>query len=208
MKIQLAQHWFKIVTVLLLALIVGAVIYQTSGNKSTPTYKIIKKAADFQLSGIDNEQVSLQSTKGKARLIYFFYTSCPDVCYPTSVFLSKVQDILVGKGDFTKQAEIFSITFDPNRDTVDKLKTFASQYHPDYSGWKFLRGTEEEVKALAYSYGAAVVKDNKGNFVTHTNTIALIDKKGNLRHSYNANDIELTPQLIAADMLKLIGEKE
>jgi protein SCO1/2 len=204
---QLTQHWFKLVTLFLLIVIVAAVAMQMNGKGKPSKLKSIKQAADFQLSSLDGENVSLQSTAGTARLIYFFYTSCPDVCYPTTLFLSKVQDIFAKQGDFGTKASILSVTFDPKRDTVDRLLLFAAQYHPDFKGWKFLRGDEAATQDLANSYGAAVVKDNKGNFVTHTNSIALIDKKGFIRKYYNASDLELTPKLIAADMQQLIDEK-
>jgi protein SCO1/2 len=204
---QLSQHWFKLATLVLLLIIIAAVALQMNGKGKPSSMKKIKEAADFQLSAMDGEQVSLQSTSEKARLIYFFYTSCPDVCYPTTLFLSKVQDILAQKGEFPAQASILSVTFDPKRDTVDRLQSFAAQYHPDFKGWKFLRGEEGAIKDLANAYGAAVIKDNKGNFVTHTNSIALIDKKGFIRKYYNANDLELTPKMIAADMQQLIDEK-
>lgn len=204
---QFSQHWFKLATVGLLIVIVAAVAIQMNGKGKSSTLKKIKEATDFQLSAMDGEQVSLQSTGGKARLIYFFYTSCPDVCYPTTLFMSKVQDILAEKGEFPSNAALLSITFDPKRDTVKALQSFSSQYHPDYKGWKFLRGEEAATKDLAYSYGASVIKDNRGNFVTHTNSIALIDKNGVIRKYYNANDINLTPKSIAADMQQLIDEK-
>jgi protein SCO1/2 len=204
---QLSQHWFKLVTLVLLVVIIVAVALQMNGKGKPAPLKSYKQAADFQLTSIEGENVSLQSTDGKARLIYFFYTSCPDVCYPTTLFLSKVQDILAVKGEFAKTASILSVTFDPKRDTVERLKAFSGQYHPDYSGWKFLRGEEEATKELAKAYGAAVVKDNKGNFVTHTNSIVLIDKKGVIRRYYNANDLELTPKQIASDMQLLIDEQ-
>jgi protein SCO1/2 len=204
---QLSQHWFKLATLVLLLIIIAAIALQMNGKGKPSTLKTIKQAIDFQLNSLDGENVSLKSTSGKARLIYFFYTSCPDVCYPTTLFLSKVQDILAKNGEFPAQASILSVTFDPKRDTVERLQSFAAQYHPDFKGWKFLRGEEAATKDLAYTYGAAVVKDNKGNFVTHTNSIALIDKKGFIRKYYNANDIELTPKMIAADMQQLINEK-
>jgi protein SCO1/2 len=203
---SLSQHWFKLVTLILLLIIVVAVALQMNAKDKPAALKNYKQAAEFQLNSLEGESVSLQSTSGKARLIYFFYTSCPDVCYPTTLFLSKVQDILTKKDEFASKAAILSVTFDPKRDTVEQLQAFASQYHPDFKGWKFLRGEEEATKALAEAYGASVVKDNKGNFVTHTNTIALIDKKGMIRRYYNANDLELTPKQIAADMQQLIDE--
>jgi protein SCO1/2 len=204
---QLSQHWFKLATLLLLIIIVVAVAFQMNGKGKPSTMKKLGEAADFQLSALDGEQVSIKSTNGKARLIYFFYTSCPDVCYPTTFFLSQVQDILAQKAEFPSQAAILSITFDPKRDTVEKLQSFASKYHPDFAGWKFLRGEEAATKDMAKGYRAEVVKDNKGNFVTHSNSIALIDKKGFVRRYYNANNLELTPKIIAADMQQLIDEE-
>ncbi|QGQ94841.1 SCO family protein [Paenibacillus psychroresistens] len=207
MKKQLSEHWFKLATVGLLIVIIAAVAIQMNGKGKPSKLPKYKAAVDFQMSALDGEQVSLQTTSGKARLIYFFYTSCPDVCYPTTQYMSKVQDILAEQGDFPSKAALISITFDPKRDTVERLQSFASQYHPDLTGWKFLRGDEAATKDLALAYRAQVVKDNKGNFVTHTNTIALIDKKGIVRKYYNASDLELTPKIIAAEMTQLINEK-
>lgn len=204
---QLSQHWFKLATLGLLVVIIAAVAIQMNGKGKPSKLKKIKAATDFQLSAMDGEKVSLQSTSGKARLIYFFYTSCPDVCYPTTLFMSKVQDILVEKGEFPSKAGLLSITFDPKRDTVEALQAFSSQYHPDYKGWKFLRGEEAATKDLALTYRAEIIKDSKGNFVTHTNSIALIDKKGIIRKYYSFSDVELTPKIMAADMQQLIDEK-
>jgi protein SCO1/2 len=207
MKNKFSQHWFKLATLGLLVVIIAAVAIQMNGKGKPSKLKEIKAATDFQLSAMDGEQVSLQSTSGKARLIYFFYTSCPDVCYPTTLFMSKVQDILAEKNEFPSKAALLSVTFDPKRDTVEALKAFSSQYHPNYEGWKFLSGDEAAIKDLALTYRAEVIKDNKGNFVTHTNSIALIDKKGIIRKYYHANDVELTPKMMAADMQQLIDEK-
>lgn len=101
---QLSQHWFKLATVGLLIVIVAAIAYQMNMKGKPSSMKKISQATDFQLSAMDGEQVSLTSTSGKARLIYFFYTSCPDVCYPTTLFMSKVQDMLVEKGGVSIQS--------------------------------------------------------------------------------------------------------
>src|ERR1700730_3508623 len=124
---RLTQHWFKLVTLLLLMIIVAAVAMQLNGVGKPSKLKSIKQAADFQLSSLDGENVSLPSTAGTARLIYFFYKSCPDACYPHTLLLSKGQDMLKEKKEFPSQASILSITFDPKRDNVEKLQSFAAQ---------------------------------------------------------------------------------
>jgi len=207
MKAQLARHWFKIVTVVLLLIIVGAIGLQIHAKNELPVYKIISKAPNFQLQSIDGQNISLESTNGKVRLVYFFYTSCPDVCLPTTMFLSKIQDALLADNEFVNKADIFSITFDPKVDTVAKLHSFAKSFHADNRGWLFLRGDEQETVKIARTYNVAVIRDKNGAVVTHTNTIALVDKNGNVRHYYNANDPSLTPAIISNDMERLIKER-
>ncbi|MFD2505845.1 SCO family protein [Paenibacillus septentrionalis] len=43
-------------------------------------------APSFALTDVDGNAVSLESTNGKARIVYFYFASCPDVCPPTTFF--------------------------------------------------------------------------------------------------------------------------
>ncbi|SYX82019.1 SCO family protein [Paenibacillus alvei] len=163
-----------------------------------------KKAPGFSMQNVDGSTVSLDSTNGKVRLFYFYFTNCPDVCPPTTFMLSEVQTLLQEKGVFGKEAGIVSISFDPERDTMDAIKTWSQKFNADYSGWYFLRGKEEDVVNMMPALDSAVMKDQDGNF-THLNVITLVDQKGNIRKAYNANDRErTTPEVIAEDVMKLI----
>ncbi|CAM3848612.1 SCO family protein [Cohnella lubricantis] len=137
-------------------------------------------AADFTYNDIDGNPVTFSDAEGKVRLVYFFFSNCPDVCPPTTYMLSQVQDKLKAEGKFGDKVEIFSITIDPVRDTPEALKTFAGKFNADFSGWKFLRGDEKETADLAYKYQLMVTKDEEGNF-GHSNLIVLVDKKGRMR---------------------------
>ncbi|NEZ44658.1 SCO family protein [Paenibacillus alvei] len=163
-----------------------------------------KKAPDFSMQNVDGSTVSLDSTKGKVRLFYFYFTNCPDVCPPTTFMLSEVQTLLKDKGVFGKDASIVSISFDPERDTMDAIKKWSQKFNADYSGWYFLRGKEADVANMMPALDSAVMKDQDGNF-THLNVITLVDQKGNIRKAYNANDRErTTPEVIAEDVMNLI----
>lgn len=164
----------------------------------------LQKAPDFLMQNVDGSTVSLDSTNGKVRLFYFYFTHCPDVCPLTTYMLSEVQTLLKEKGVFGKNASIVSISFDPKRDTMDAIKKWSRKYNADYSGWYFLRGKEEEVSNMMPALSSAVRKDRDGNF-THLNVITLVDQKGNIRKAYHANDREGTsPEIIAEDIMKLI----
>jgi protein SCO1/2 len=209
MKSYLQKHWFSLaVSVILLAIIAsfGYKFLHVGTAAADQRLEPIKPAPDFQFEDLNGKPVTLQDTNGKVRLFYFFYSSCPDVCQPTSFLLSQVQDELKKKALFGNQAQMFSVTIDPSRDTPDVLKEFSGRFHADYSGWSFLRGDEKKTADVAEKFGLMVVKDNSGNF-THSNAILLVDKKGTVRTFYDANDVNLDAKTIVKDVQTLAKEK-
>ncbi|MDF2960960.1 MAG: electron transporter SCO1/SenC [Paenibacillus sp.] len=205
MNANAQNNWFKIaVTVLLLAMI-GVFGYMLLKGDD-PKMGVIKKAPDFKLENIDGKQVGLADLSGKAKLVYFFYSTCPDVCSPTTYTLSKIQDSLVKKGGFGDKTAIVSITFDPTKDTTAQLKEFSGRFHADPKGWYFLRGEEAAAMELAQKFGVTVIKDKTGGTFTHNNVILLVDKKGDLRTYYNGSDPDLDVEKVAQDMIQLTKE--
>jgi len=161
---------------LLLVLIAWLLIRQQQADKLPD----IGAAPDFTYQDIDGKEVSMSSLDGKVRLVYFFFTNCPDVCPPTTFMLSQVQNKLKEDGEFGKSVDIVSVTIDPTRDTPEALRKFGDKFGADYTGWKFLRGDEAETADLATKYGLIAVKDADG-FFSHANLIVLVDKKGRMR---------------------------
>ncbi len=178
----LGKNGFKIVAAVVLLAIVAVAVWMLTNSKKS-NLPVLKKAADFTLEHTDGNQVSLSDGDGKVRLVYFFWSSCPDVCQPTTYELSKVQERLQEKGLLGSKALIYSISFDPERDTREKLKEYSARFNADPQGWKFLRGDFEKIKQLALQYGVGIIK-NPDNTYAHTNSVALVDKNGNIRHYY------------------------
>lgn len=160
------------------------------------------KAPEFELEQSNGEQMSLSDTEGKVRLVYFYFSSCVDVCLPTTHLLSKVQEQLKQEGVFAVDTAILSITFDPERDTRERLEEFSGLYDADLTGWHFLRGEEQYSRDLAKDYGVGVFDIGDGQFA-HSNIIFLVNQKGYIQSYYNANDLELEAEQIADDMMRL-----
>lgn len=202
----LGRHWFPIA----LATLVVAVtmyIWQPWNDGTGGAFEDYGEAFDFTLENTDGRTVSLSEEDGKARLVYFFFSHCPDICLPTTAMLSKVQEELQDRGSFGDKSMIYSISFDPDRDTRERLTQVADGYGADPNGWLFLRGEEETIKQVTQAYHIMAVKDASGNFI-HSNLFTLVDKDGRIRKIYNANDMEdvVSGRLvdgIAADMEKL-----
>lgn len=194
------------IAVTFLVLIIGAALAVKFWPQKEEKFKIMKPAPEFRLLNTDNETVTLSDSDGKVRVVYFFYTSCPDVCQPTTYMLSKVQERLIEKGYWGTKAVINSITFDPEVDTAEHLKEFSERFIQEPGGWNFLRGDEKEIKELAEKYDIGVFKDKNGLF-THSNMVILVDKAGNIRNYYYASNAEFDPIEIADDMIRLSKEK-
>ncbi|ABE04780.1 SCO family protein [Rickettsia bellii] len=140
---------------------------------------------DFELIDQNGELFNSDELKGKLSLIYFGFTSCPDIC-PTS--LNKI----------TKAVEILSenkidivpvfITIDPSRDTPAVLKEYLKHFHPKFIG---LTGDEKQIREVAdkfkvYYAKAASENDNDQDYMLdHSSFTYLMDKNGKyLKHFY------------------------
>lgn len=81
-----------------------------------------------------------EQTKGQLTLLFFGYTSCPDVCPVTLKLLANALDSLAtGPGS---DAQVLFVGVDVARDTPDKLKEYLGSFNPTFLG---LTGTEEVI---------------------------------------------------------------
>src|SRR3546814_15349827 len=90
----------------------------------------------------------LQDFRGRFLLVYFGYTSCPDVC-PTE--LAKLAAALDSLGTAAAEAQPLFITVDPARDTAALLAGYVAHFHPRLVG---LTGTAEPTAASQVFFGS------------------------------------------------------
>lgn len=212
------KNWFKAgITIVLLLIIAsfGYRIWMSSDQGSSRIMSLTNDkgednrvfAADFALKDSNGQDVKLADYDNKVKLVYFFFSYCPDVCPISTQYLTRVQDELIDQKLFGSKVNMLSISFDPKRDTAERLTQFSQSYGVDSSAWSFLRGDDEEqMKKLAEQYGIGVIKDQKGNFI-HTNIVLLVDKNNVIRAYYDILEEELTPQMIVKDIKKLTKDK-
>ena len=92
--------------------------------------------------------VDLSDFHGKAVLLFFGYTSCPDICPTTLVTLSESLSSLTA--DERKKVAVLFVSVDPERDTVAHLKTYLDFFSIGAVG---LTGTAEQIADVARRYG-------------------------------------------------------
>lgn len=129
----------------------------------------------------DAKEIRDAAYDGKVRLLYFGYTYCPDVCPLT---LSNITQVLKGLGDKADEVRVLFVTVDPDRDTLDALKNYASAFAPQVVG---LRGTPDQLASLAKRFRVAYSagKDESGEYVvTHSPAVYAFDRQGEARLLY------------------------
>lgn len=139
---------------------------------------------NFRLSAPDERTIQLSDFRGQVVLLFFGYTSCPDVC-PTT--LAELRQVRADLEEDAQWVQVIFITVDPERDTPDRIQNYVSAFDPTFVG---LSGNELELEAVWQAYG--VIREindttvtGAGYLVTHSARTYLIDPDGNLFLSYS-----------------------
>ena len=149
-------------------------------------------APNFELVKADGSTFQLSEMRGKIVLLFFGYTSCPDVCPTTLGELNQALGKL--KEDDANRVQVVFVTVDPGRDTPEKIQTYVNNFNPTFVG---LSGTEDALTPIWNEYGVyrEIVEGTSaaGYLVNHTARTTLIDGNGYMRISFGfatpVNDI-------------------
>ncbi len=139
----------------------------------------IDYAQGFELSDHTGKPRTLADYQGKAVVVFFGFTHCPDVCPTTLAELAAVKKELGADGE---RLQVLFVTVDPERDTQKALADFVRAFDPSFVG---LYGTPEQTAKLQKDYKLFVQKvKNKageGYSVDHTAGSYVYDPKGRIR---------------------------
>ena len=158
-------------------------------------------AKDIPLTDHNGKTRHIQDFAGKAVVVFFGFTQCPDVCPTTLQELADVKKMLGADGE--RLQGIF-VTVDPERDTPDVLKSYMANFDPSFLA---LYGTPEQLATVAKDFKIYYKKvDGKtptSYTMDHSAGSYVYDTAGRLRvyHRYGSG-----VQALAADVKALLGE--
>ncbi|MCZ7534257.1 MAG: SCO family protein [Acidimicrobiia bacterium] len=138
--------------------------------------------------------------RGGVLVVYFGYTSCPDVC-PTT--MADVRQALSEMGDDADGISVAMVTVDPDRDIDETLTDYIQYFVPEAHA---LRTEDDNVlRAAADAFGAdyGVTKAPDGRVdVAHSPWLYAVDDEGVLRVIWAFG---ASPESIASDLSDLLA---
>ncbi len=153
----------------LLLLVAGYMWLIGAGGGALPRTTAI--GGPFALVQGDGRPVTDRDFRGKYLLIYFGYTSCPDVC-PTT--LASVATALDRLGRTADRVQPLFVTVDPERDTPPVVLRYAASFSPRLIG---LTGPSDEIQKVVDEYRITVARHGTG-VVDHGAVIYLVGPDG------------------------------
>lgn len=131
---------------------------------------------DFTLTDHNGQPYELSAARGKLVLLFFGYTSCPDVC---PITMLTVQTLLKRLGKRASQVQPLFVSVDPTRDTPAVLKQYLAYFHPSIIG---LTGSSADLLRVTQQYSTIYRdpgdKPADSYVVEHSSNMYVIDAGG------------------------------
>ena len=157
-------------------------------------------ATGFSLTDHNGQARTLAYFKGKAEVLFFGFTQCPDVC-PTSMSdLAEAKRLLGADGE---RLQGLFVSIDPERDTPEIMKQYMASFDPSFLA---LYAAPDKLPELAKSYKIYYKKVDgptpTSYTMDHSAGSYVYDPQGRIRlyHRYGSG----APAL-AADLKKLLA---
>lgn len=158
-------------------------------------------APEFRLTDQAGRSVAMSDLRGKAVVLTFLFTRCPDFCPMTA---EKLRQTIERLGRDAAKTAIVAISLDPIGDDQASVRAFSDRHRLPDANWHYLTGSEAELRLVwqAYAIGRLTAEQGGGrpDGIGHTEVLYLIDRDGNERSLLRG---DFQPEELAAVLRKL-----
>jgi protein SCO1/2 len=158
-------------------------------------------ATGFDLTDHNGQRRTLADFKGKAVVVFFGFTQCPDVCPTSLAEMAQAKALLGDQGD---RLQGLFVSVDPERDTPEVMKEYMVNFDPTFLA---LFTSPDALPALAKSFKIYYKKVDgptpTSYTMDHSAGSYVYDAQGRIRlyHRYGSG-----AQALASDVKRLLAE--
>ena len=163
-----------------------------AGTQAIPS----KTAPPLSLNDSLGHQVNIRQYRGKAVLVTFIYTHCPDVC---PLIVGNLHTAQAQLGSEAKKLQIIAVSVDPKGDTPNTIKPFL-QARQMTGRMEYLIGSRPQLEKVWSDWhivSKASPKKSSPDLVAHSALIYGVSASGKITTLYPAN---FRPSQIVHDM--------
>lgn len=194
----------RVLRILLWALVVtglaGVGTYFYLGQQKGPVLPLVTIGGPFKLAATTGGTLDSTGLKGEPFAVFFGFTHCPEVC-PTTLY--EMSSTLGKLGEDAKNLKVFFVTVDPERDTLDFMKSYLTSFDPRIIG---LRPSADELAEIAKTYRVFYerVPTSDGSYtMNHTALVYLMDREGRF---FGTLDYEEKPEMRLTKLKRLLKD--
>jgi protein SCO1 len=147
-----------------------------SGYRRTPAPSV----ADVAVPVLpDGDPASLAAEPGHLRVVYFGYTSCPDVC-PTTMSDLRRALFDMDPADAAR-VDVMMVTIDPDRDVPEKLDAYVTTFIDDGTSVRMTDDAQlaDVAEAFGARYEVTPVEGGEPE-VSHSGDLYVVDEQGDI----------------------------
>jgi protein SCO1/2 len=178
-------------TVLALELIIRRVGSEPPGSPQ-PVHRLARNANEplptlwpvpsYRLVDQRGQTRTPDELRGSVWIADFIFTSCKSICPVLSAKMVQLQRAIQDP-----RLKFVSFSVDPERDTPEALRVYASRWAPDEPRWTLLATTKESLAELAKGMKTFVERQPDPDATLHTSEMYLIDVQGRVRGLYSTD---------------------
>lgn len=198
--------WWSVAPALLVGLLLGAC---GGGDPELPGTNLDKPPApDFRLADQTGQNIALSDLRGRAVVLTFLYSTCPDFCPLTAEKLRQTYERL---GRDAAKVAMLAVSVDPERDDRQAVQAFSAAHRMPEPGWHYLIGDETQLAPVWQAYGigrlprgaaaAATPGAAAADLLGHTEALYLIDPQGRERTLLRG---DFQPEVLADALKQLV----
>lgn len=187
--------WLGLGAVIVVVVVAGLWSLRSDAPDGAPP--VMGEIPSFTLVERSGRSVSREDLAGQPWVADFIFTRCSGMCPALS---ARMADLRRQLHDAGLQARLVSFSVDPEHDTPDVLRDYATRYAAD-DGWLFVTGERGALyQLIGEGFRLSVAERSPeqardgGELITHSDRFVLIDADGRIRGYYHGTE----PDSVAA----------
>lgn len=182
---------------------IGWVSWRPGATRFAGTPVVRMPAPKLALADDVGGRFELARQRGRVVLVYFGYTTCPDVC-PTT--LAAIADATARLGAGAALVRTVFVTLDPTRDTPGVLRAYLANFVPAGGAAPIgLTDSAPRIAAAARDWGVTWKYSGGGRFIDHSSVVNAVAPDGTLRLRYGFSQLD-DSAAFAGDLTALLRD--